>query len=101
MKKPTLATLKAFIRKNEGRLFINQKSSFDGMVDCVMPTGTGAFIPAKPSGGDPDRYTLGIAGVWCVFGSRDYFSPYEDSSYIGLEVYNSCGEFIVAIQKGA
>ena len=35
MTKATIATLKSFIKKNQGKLYIKKKSSFDGMTDCA------------------------------------------------------------------
>lgn len=96
--KTTLATIKAFIRKNEGRLYINPRSSFDGMVDGVMPTGDNTFSPAlKDERGF--KNTCGIQGAWFVFGSRDWFTPYEDATFSGFDISNCCGNFILAIKK--
>lgn len=99
MSKPTLATLKSFFRKNEGKLFIAVKSDFDGMVDCVMPC-SGKFKPATKS----ERVhqisnDLGYNGVWLVGSSRDHIKPYYDDDLIGYEVYNCCGSWIVAVSK--
>jgi hypothetical protein len=98
-KKITLATFKSFVRKNAASLFVNQKSSFDGMTDCIESR-HGGFNPAQQ---DDDQFshknTLGLRGLWLVGHSRDYFNPYEDERFIGIEVYNSCGKSIVAIAK--
>lgn len=96
--KTTLATIKSFIKKNQD-LYINCKSRFDGMVDCVMPNDNSQFHLAKRV--DSHKNTLGIAGAWFVFGSRDYFREYEDAEFKGYEVYNCCGSFILATKKGA
>jgi hypothetical protein len=100
-KKITLATFKAFIKKNKDNLFILNETDFDGMTDCVTDCkGT----PRKAEFKDPaNEYalpnTLGIKGVWLVLDSRDYFKPYEDEVFKGIEVSNSCGRFIVGIIK--
>ena len=63
--KTTLATIKSFVRKNEGNLWINVKSSFDGMTDCCESQ-NGGFTKAEKGVGDAfykDR-TLGIKGAW-------------------------------------
>jgi hypothetical protein len=99
MKKITLATVKSFIRKNPN-LYINCKSSFDGMVDCVMPNDNQGFEPIKPSDRNSSN-TLGIEGAWFVLGGGDRFYPHEDDNFEGIEVYNCCGSFILATRKAA
>ena len=47
MSKITLSTFKSFIRKNEGKLFIKCKSSFDGMTDCVEQNSNATFRPIQ------------------------------------------------------
>lgn len=96
-KKITLSTIKSFIRKNEGALYICAKSRFDGMTDCVQDCG-GTFSKAIPATDYLDS-TLGIQGAWFVRGSRDYLKPYEDETYMGYYVSNCCGSFIIAIMK--
>ena len=63
MAKATMATVKLFIRKNAGNLFITTHSKFDGMVDCVMPCEDSQFHPVKYAidvGGYCAERTLGI-----------------------------------------
>ena len=103
MTKITLTTVKSFIRKNGGKLYINQKSTFDGMVDGVRSIANADFspaltVPARANGFDNQQ---GIQGAWFVGGSRDYFSPYDDGKFTGFSVSNCCGQFILAIEKGA
>lgn len=100
MKKTTVATLKSFIKKNKDSLLIKAKSSFDGMYDCVMPIEGACFKKAELTTGFMDN-TLGIKGVWIVTGGRDYVKPYSNDAVEGLEVYNCCGSFIVAVAKAA
>lgn len=99
-KKITRATFRKFITEAGADLYIQVKSSFDGMTDCCE-TVKGDFIPAvrgtEPANDNP--YTLGVRGVWLVGSSRDSFSYFEDSTYAGIRVYNSCGSFIVAVAK--
>lgn len=104
-KKPTLATLKAFIRKNRSNLQIMCKSSFDCMTDCVEQNDNAAFRPIKPYDdihgvfkiNDMEKNTLGIAGVWLVGSSRDYIKEYSKDGMFGYEVYNCCGSFVLAL----
>lgn len=95
-KKITKATIKSWVNKNRGNIYISVKSHFDGMVDCVMPV-EDSFTLAKACN-DMD-YRMGISGAWFVGDSRDYFTPYDDGAYVGYEVYNCCGTFLLAIKK--
>lgn len=99
-KRITLATVKSFIKKNEGKLFVNPKSHFDGMVDCVMPNENSGFKPAQPSY-TPRENNFNMQGVWFVFGGGDSYTPYDDGKFQGFDVYNCCGNFIIAVEKHA
>jgi hypothetical protein len=99
MSKPTLATVKSFVKKNRDNLLISAKSRFDGMVDCVMPTGDNGFTPITTPDYGVHANNMGIAGAWFVFGSRDWITPYEKDGLRGFEVYNCCGNFILAIKE--
>jgi hypothetical protein len=98
MKKVTLATIKSFMKGCNASLYVKPLSAFDGMVDCVMPCEeknrwfnvSGRYNPDKSN-----TYGLG-SGAWFVGGSRNWFSLYADDTYIGYEVSNCCGSFIVA-----
>lgn len=98
--KPTLATLKAFIRDNKDKLLVKVDSSFDGMTDCVQ-TINGTFRKAFPDeyAASNSKYTLGVRGLWLVGSSRDTITPFESDEFIGYEVYNSCGQSTVAMLK--
>jgi len=99
MPKITRATFKSFLNKNKENLFIKNKSSFDGMVDCVMPI-KGDFKKLTPKDFDiSQENTLGYREIWLVGHGDDYFTAYEDDIYKGYEVYNCCGSFILAIKK--
>ncbi len=102
MKKITRATIKSFINREikNGNLYINNKSSFDGMVDCVMPVEGGFRKVTECTRHDnAKQYTLGINGAWFVGQSRDHFTPWADDNFIGYEVYNCCGQFILAMKR--
>lgn len=92
----TLATVKSFIKKNP-ELYFRLKSSFNGMTDGVEDV-KDQLSPATRTENNLS-YTLGIEGAWFVGGSRDYFSNYSDGTYEGIEVFNSCGSFILARKK--
>lgn len=123
MKKITKATFKSFIKKNEGKLEFMLRADFNGQTDCVehVPHEERMFLPLRRRefqkwefdyGLERGRTveeikenllnnenTLGYVGIWLVGSSRDYFNHYEDTTHIGIEVYNCCGSFTVAIPK--
>ena len=94
--KTTKSTIKSFINHNEGKLFINVKSSFDGMIDGCAYCNAGFRKAQKDT--DNTRNTLGVSGAWFVNGSRDYFTCYNQNGLRGYEVSNCCGHFILAIK---
>lgn len=83
-KKITMATLKSFI-KNAGDLFVETKSSFNGMIDGTEYFKDTKMVPVAKAD------AIGHKGVYCVGGSRDYFAYKERDGYVGIEVYNCCG----------
>lgn len=102
-KKITKATFKSFVKRNRASLLIKTKSSFDGMCDGVREVEDNGFSKAldKDNGWSRDTWkdnNLGIHGIWLVGSSRDYFSSYADGTYSGIEVYNCCGSYIVAVK---
>ena len=98
MAKFTKSSFKKFIKDNRSKLLVWQKSSFDGMVDGVVSTGNTGYTPAANADYVHEN-NFGIQGVWLVGGSRDYFTPFEDDAVRGVEVYNCCGKFRVAVAK--
>ena len=95
MSKITKSTFKAFLRKNP-RPLIKVGSNFDPMVDCVMPV-AGGFDVAREAN-YPCENNLGLAGVWLVSGSGNYFTEYAKDGLKGIRVSNCCGSFTVAVQ---
>ena len=93
--KITKATLKSFIRKNEGNLFVNLRGEFDPSVDGVNPIVLG-FRKAE-STELSHEHTLGIRGLWLVGGSRNSFQPFNEGGVTGIRWDNSCGFGVVAI----
>lgn len=96
-KKITKATFKSFLKKNQGNLYVQNKSSFDGMTDCVESCSDQSWGKAQ-SAEHFHENNLGIQGVWLVGGSRDWFSPFNDGKFTGIDVYNCCGHFIVGVR---
>lgn len=98
-KKITRTTFKSFIKKNEGKLYIENNSKFDGMTDGIESC-EGGFTPVVKT----DRntaYTLGIQGAWLVGHSRDWFSAFSNDQFEGIHVSNCCGSFTVAVAKSS
>jgi len=95
----TLATIKSFVRKNFDHMYIANLSDFDGMVDGVRACQNRSFRPVET---DPRGFknSLGINGAWFVFGSRDHFGSYDQEGMVGYEIYNCCGNFILALKGG-
>ena len=95
-KRITMATVKSFLRKNNGKVLIRVKSRFDGMTDSVEWNRNQGFALAAPAG-FPEN-TLGLSGAWFVGSSRDRLSPLSEPGLVGFHVYNSCGSFDIAVQ---
>lgn len=96
-KKITLSTLKSFAKRNKDELFCKELSSFDGMIDCVSKV---EMEWQKTTVNEKTGYyRTGIQGIYTVGGSRDYFTLFENNNYIGIEVYNCCGNSILAVKK--
>ena len=100
-KRVTRATIKSFIAREfkANNLYIQNKTNFDGMVDCVMPSQNQAWSKAVMTNDAMYKHNLGVSGAWFVGQSKDYFMPYSDDNYIGYEVHNSCGSFLLAIKR--
>ena len=96
---PTMATVKSFIKKNQGKLYIKNLSDFDGMVDCVMPCNDKGFRLAQaPEVGRNHENCLGIRGAWFVLGGGDRVYEFSDGQFEGYEIYNCCGNFFLAVE---
>lgn len=100
--KITLATLKSFARRNADKIYYKELSRFDGMSDMVENNDNpewkkSEIIPMNTKNSNY-YYRSGILGIYTV-GCRDYFELYEDDTYFGIEVWNSCGSSILAVKK--
>ena len=95
--KTTKSTIKSFIRRNNNNLFINVRSSFDGMVDGCVSYHDGFTKAVRTN--DNERNTLGVQGAWFVGSSRDYFTAYSENGMTGYRVSNCCGSFILAVKS--
>ena len=97
-KKITMATLKSFLRKNKGKVYIQVKSTFNGMQDMVTPVDDNGFQIGEETIKCTSN-TLGLQGIWIVGNSRDRINKYEDDIFNGFYIYNCCGSFSVAVRK--
>lgn len=102
-KKITLATVKAFIRKNINNLYVITNSRFDGMEDGVRQCEGATFVKVNPADYKPQNQdTQGIQGVWFVRGSRDYFESFTqqtpEGTITGYKVVNCCGSWKIGVK---
>lgn len=95
--KITLATVKSLINKNAENLYIKLESKFNGMTDGIDFV-KDCFTKTESTSSNI-KNTLGINGAWFVGSSNDYFTSFENNNFIGVEIYNCCGSFILAIKK--
>ena len=96
-KKITRATIKSFVKKNFNNLYIKNLTEFDGMQDMTVANKNAEFRKAVPTQRD-FNYTLGVDGAY-VLPNRNLFDPFENENYVGYNVWNCCGEFVIAIKK--
>lgn len=96
--KITRATIKSFVEKNK-ELYIKNISNFDAMTDSIQTCRDEGFREVRKDNIFRPEYTLGIKGAWFVGRSRDYFTAYEDDTFKGYKIDNSCGSFILVIKK--
>jgi len=103
MKKITRSTVKAFIRYARHNLYIKNKSSFDGMTDACEPVQDNDWKKAEVLAMNEwdNIHTLGVKDAYFVgpHGSKDYFYPIITYDFIGYEVSNCCGNFLLGIKK--
>jgi len=99
MSKITRTTIKSFIRKNQGNLFIKTKAEFNGMIDGISYAQNAQFVPATATEWNVDR-TLGISGL-TVLSGNNLFQAIKYDGFEGFEIYNCCGTFEIAIKTDA
>jgi len=96
MSKITMATIKSFIRKNAGQIYIRNLRNFDGMVDGVRECDNkGWRLAGEGKFAENDH---GVGGAWFVGRSGDYLQPLSESGFTGFHVYNCCGSFDIAVR---
>ena len=97
--KITLATVKKFIKDNANCLFVECKSSFDGMTDCVESRNEGFIKVDQSKINLKQEHDLGIERLWFVRDSRDHFYPFNEKGFTGIKISNSCGSSVIAIKN--
>ena len=90
IKKITKATVKSFIRKTD-KLFIEKRSSFNGMSDMVEFNENSKLIETSKED------VLAIGGVRIVGG--DLYKFIETDTHYGISIYNCCGDGIIWAEK--
>lgn len=100
MAKVTLATLKSFLKKNDGKIYVYNKSRFDGMCDGVRDIHDAQWILSPYKYNSEKRNSFGHTHlIHCVDSGGNLVTPYSKDGFIGFEVYNCCGCFVVAIKE--
>lgn len=102
--KVTLTTVKGMIKRGmeSGKLKIQNHSSFDGMTDCVQTISGSTFRKAeKSTRAYSAKNDLGVAGLWVVGNSRDYFDncvKNADGKLVQVRIYNCCGSMTLKLE---
>jgi len=100
-KRITRATLKSFIDKNKGRLYINVNSVFDNAhKKNEMEASPEGWVLAIETPCNEDT-TFGIEHVHivrgCTGGNNFYY--FDNGVYQGIGYRNCCGNGIIAVKK--
>lgn len=96
-KRITKATFKSFVKKNIHNLWLEQAYSFDAQIDGIRQCDK-SFKRVIIDPNDLSKPNLGVPGIW-ITDSGNLFTEYQSESFCGIEVYNCCGCFVIAIEK--
>lgn len=91
----TAITVRSFVKRNEGKVFIKKTAEFDGMTDCVeeiMDNWHEAEYCLDI------RRGIGLQGVYIIDG-RTYYYAYEDSEFVGYRYSNCVERGIIAVKR--
>jgi len=94
----TRTTLKSFVAKNAGSLFIAIDNYFDGTVDGSVDSADKSFTPVVETV-HCLKNTYGINGAWVAGGGNDYITHFSRDGFTGLEVNNCCRHFFIATKN--
>ena len=91
----TAITVRSFVKRNEGKVFIKKTAEFDGMTDCVEQI--------VDNWHEADycldiRRGIGLQGVYIIDG-RTYYYPYEDSEFVGYRYSNCVESGMIAVKR--
>lgn len=98
MSKITMATVKSWVKKNQGNIFIQVFGRFDGTTDGWTVVNMNAFLKkaeTTPFAEYYERNTLGIDGAYFVRNRGDLIERYEINGKSGFKVYNCCRSFAI------
>ena len=95
--KITKASIKSFIKKNEGKLYIRRISDFSPITDCVEEVN--GDLEKVEITENSLKNTLGVNGLWLAGGSNDTYTEFETKELKGFNIYNCCGEVNLVIKK--
>lgn len=98
-RKITIATVKAFIRRNvkAGTLLVRSDAEFSGMTDSVECNRGAEFGPAVACHNHGNN--LGIRGIYFVGTSGNWCTPFAEGDLTGFRVSNCCGRWVVAAKN--
>ncbi len=100
-KQITFSTIKSFILKNLNNLQLKILSEFDSMDDCVRSVRK-EFKKIEFEREDKkiltERYNSGIKDAF--FPRDSSFTEFKEDNFIGYEIMNCCGRFVLAISEG-
>lgn len=97
----TLATIKSFIKRNSKNLFIKNVRVHNSMVDgCESVNSDFIKVDVDLLRLAKKESDLGVPGAdFAMYKGRggDLFSVYDKDGFVGYEVYNCVGTFIIAV----
>lgn len=91
----TAITVRSFVKRNEGKVFIKKTAEFDGMTDCVEQVSDNWH---KAEYCLNIRRGIGLQGVYIIDG-RTYYYAYEDSEFVGYRYSNCVERGIIAVKR--
>ena len=92
-KKITRATLKSFIKRNLGSLYLDIVNDHSGY-SIFEPKG---FQVAKEETKSSD-HNLGIVGLWTTI-TGDELTLFEDDKYVGIKIRSVVVNNVIAVKK--
>ena len=91
----TAITVRSFVKRNEGKVFIKKTAEFDGMTDCIEQISDNWHEAEYCL---DIRRGIGLQGVYIVDG-RTYYFAYEDSEFVGYRYSNCVERGIIAVKR--